>query len=198
MIGQHAAIPSRLAALVGLAACAFVGAAGASSIAKSEYRAERERSHGVYRNEWDSCKKLRANAREICKVEAKGRFQVAKVELDAKYKPTPARDDKVKTTRAEAAFRLTREKCSDLSGNAKDVCRADAKMSLVAAQTEAKVSRAAIDKGVNSRQANSERKQAREENSEARFAAAKERCDALSGDAKSSCVGEARKKFGKI
>ena len=89
MIGQHAAIPSRLAALVGLAACAFVGAAGAGSITKSQYRAERERSHGIYRNEWASCKKLVANARKICKVEAKGRYPVAKVELEAKYKPTP-------------------------------------------------------------------------------------------------------------
>ena len=69
-------------------------------------------------------------------------------ELEAQYKPTPKHDDKVKTEKAVAAYRLAREKCGDLRGNAKDVCKKDAKAGYVAATGEARLSRADIDGGL--------------------------------------------------
>ena len=194
---RHAATRRRVTALTLLAACVFPGV-HAGSISTAQYGAERDRAQAAYRNAWDSCKKLQSSARDRCKVEAKGQYQVAKAELEVKYKPTPARDDRVQVARAKAAYRLANAKCGDLGGNARDVCRMDAKASLVAAQNAIQVSRAAVDKGVNSRKANSARSEALEENTDAQFAAARERCGALAGDARSSCLGEAKRKFGKM
>lgn len=192
---ERGAIRPSLLALAVLAGCAFGGSAGAMS--KNEYRVERDKVQAAYKNAWDSCKALRGNARDVCKVEAKGDYQVAKAELDARLRPTPRHDDKVKTEKAAATYKLASEKCDDLKTNARDVCRKDAKASYVAAAGEAKLSRASIDQGVNSRKAVNERKDVREDTSDALSAAAKERCNPLSGSAKSACISDAKKKFGK-
>jgi hypothetical protein len=188
----------RLIGLALLAGCAFAGSAGAAA-PDDEYRAGLDRAQAAYKNAWDSCRALKANARDVCQVEAKGNYQVAKAELDTQHKRTPKHEDKVKTEKAKAAYKLASEKCDDLSGNARDVCRKDAKASFIAAQAESKVSRAAVDKGVNSRAAVRERKDGREDTRDAQLAAARERCEALAGrDAKSACVGDAKRKFGKM
>lgn len=192
---KRAAIRHRLLAFALIAGCAVGGAAGAMT--KNEYRVERDKAQAAYKSAWASCKALTGNARDVCKVEAKGNYQVAKAELDAQLRPTPKRDDKVKTEKAVAAYKLASEKCDDLKANAKDVCRKDAKANYVAAAGEAKLSRASVDQGVNSRKAVKERKDVREDTSDALFAAAKERCDPLSGSAKSACIADAKKKFGK-
>lgn len=198
MTRQHAAIANPLAAALLLAACAFAGGATAAPLSRTEYRLDHEKAQAAYKLEWNSCRKLQGNARDACKVEARGHFQIAKAEVEARHKRTPKHEDKVKLARAEAAFRLASEKCEDLGGNAKDVCKLDAKATWVAARSEARLSRASVDKGVYSRQATIERKDAREDTADALYAAAKERCDALSGEAKASCVGAAKKKFGKL
>ena len=194
---RRPAAAKNLIVLALAAGCAFAGSAGAA-VPKDQYRSERDRVQAAYKTALDSCTALKANARDICRAEAKGNYQVAKAELEAQYRPTPKRDDKVKREKAEAAYRLAKEKCDDLSGNAKDVCSKEAKATYVAARGEEKVSRAAVEKGVNSRKANSERKEARDDNTDAQYAAAKERCDALSGDAKANCIGDVKKKFGKM
>lgn len=194
---QRAAIGRPLTAALLLAACAFAGAASAAP-AKDELRREHDRAQAAYKLEWDSCKKLKDNAKDICKVEARGHFQVAKAEIDAKYKRSPSNQDRIKVAKADAAYRLAVERCGDLSGNARDVCKADAKANSVAARGEAKLSRASVDRGMYSRQAIRERKDVREDTADAQYAAAKERCDTLAGGAKASCVGEAKRKFGKL
>jgi hypothetical protein len=188
----------RLVALAVLAACAFAGSAGAAPMTRDQHRAEIERIQGVYRAANDNCKPMKGNARDICKVEARGAYNIAKAELELKKKATPKHDDKLKTARAEAAYRLASEKCDDMQGSAREICRKEAKASWIAARGDTRVSRAAIDDGVNSRKANAERKEAREDNSAAQYAAAKERCEVLPGDARASCVGDLKKKFGKM
>ena len=193
---ERAAIQQRLLSFAVLACFAFGGSAGAMS--KNEYRVERDKVQAAYKNASDRCKPLKGNARDVCTVEARGNYQVAKAELEAQLRPTPKRDDKVKTEKAVAAYKLASEKCDDLTANAKDVCRKDAKANYVASAGEAKLSRASINQGVNSRKAVNERKDVREDTSDALFAAAKERCDPLSGSAKSACIADAKKKFGKL
>lgn len=186
----------RLLAVALVAGCAFAaGSVGAMS--RNEYRVERDKVQAGYKTALDSCKALKARARDICKAEAKGDYDVAKAGLGARFKPTPKHEDKVKTEKATAAYRLATEKCADLAGNAKDVCRKDAKAAYVAAAGDAKLSRASVDHGVNSRRAVKERKDVREDTADAQFAAAKERCNALSGEAKTTCVIDAKKKFDK-
>lgn len=177
--------------------CTLAGGAGAS-IPKEQHRTESNKAQAMYKNAWDGCKRLQGNARDVCKAEAKGTYEVAKAELAAQLKPTPKRDDEVRTEKAKAAYRLAVQKCGDLKSNAKDVCVKDARTSYVAAQGATRISRAAVDRGVNSRKAVTERKDAREDDLDAQYAAAKERCEGMSGDAKASCVGDARRKFGKL
>ena len=165
---------------------------------RDQYRSEMDRAQGSYRSAWNGCKPLKGNAKDVCKAEARGAYAVAKAELEVRRKATPKNDDKVKTRRAETALRVAREKCDDMRGNARAVCRKEAKASFVGARSDVRVDRAAVDQGVNSRALTSERKEAREDMSQAQFTAAKERCDALSGSDKAACLSDARKKYGKL
>ena len=89
--------------------------------------------------------------------------------------------------KADAAYRVAKEKCDDLSGNAKDVCVADAKAqhekSKAMATEQRKVSEARSD--------------ARADSRDAEYKAAKERCDTYAGDAKDRCVADAKARYGK-
>ncbi|MFC5499577.1 hypothetical protein ACFPOE_18675 [Caenimonas terrae] len=187
-----------LAAGLLLAACALAGAANAASLAKDEYRLDHDRAQAAYRLQWDSCRKLQGNAKDTCKVEARGRFQLAKAQIEAKYKQSPANEDRVKLAQADADYRLALEKCGDLRGKARDVCKADAKAASVAAHSEIRLSRVAVDKGIYSRQAIEQRDDAREDKADALYDAAKERCGALAGDARDACLRDAKRKFRRL
>jgi hypothetical protein len=186
-----------LIALAVMAGCAFAGSAGAA-MTKEQYKTEKDKVEADYKAATEKCKTLTGNAKDICRVEAKGHENVAKAELEAQYKPSPRNDEKAKTEKAEASYQLAKEKCDDLTGNAKDVCNKDAKAAYTSAKADAKVAKATAEKGANSSKAVSERKDAAEDKSDAQYSAAKERCDAMSGNAKDSCVTEAKKKFGKM
>jgi hypothetical protein len=47
----------------------------------------------------------------------------------------------VRTAKADAAYELAKEKCDDLSGNAKDVCQKDAKAAQASAKADAKAAK---------------------------------------------------------
>lgn len=118
-----------------------------------------------------------------------------KAELDARYKPSDKAAYKARVAKADADYEVAREKCDDLSGNAKDVCVKDAKAAHVSAKENAKVARAAAKPADNTAAKQADvaeaRKDAAAEKNEANYKAAKERCDALSGDVKSKCVDDA-------
>jgi hypothetical protein len=185
-------------ALVALALLAGFAASAGAAIPKDQYRRQLEQAQGRYKADSDTCKKMVGNAKDVCKLEARTSYNVAKAELNAQYKPTPKNDDKVRREKAEAAWRVASEKCDDLTANAKKVCKLDAKATYVAATSETALNRAVIDKGVNSRKANTERKEARDDVGQAEWVAAKGRCEALLGDSRNNCIGEIKKKFGKM
>ncbi|MEO7643352.1 MAG: hypothetical protein ABIU07_18175 [Ramlibacter sp.] len=120
--------------------CAFAGTAGAA-ISKDEYKAKKDSVEATYKAAKERCDPLKANAKDICKVEAKGNHSVAKAELEAQHEPSPRHDEKLRMAKADAAYELAKEKCDDLSGNAKDVCQKDAKAAFASAKVEAKVSK---------------------------------------------------------
>ena len=69
------------------------------------------------------CDGMKANAKDICMAEAKGKEKVAKAELDAKHaKDKVKAEQKVKEAKAEASYDLAKEKCDDQKGEAKDAC----------------------------------------------------------------------------
>ena len=84
---------------------------------------------------------------------------------------------------AESQYKMDRESCNTLAGNAKDVCVEDAKGKEKVAKAEAD---AAFKNTPKSREA------ARIAHADAAFQVAKEKCDDLAGNAKDVCVKEAK------
>ncbi|PJI99542.1 hypothetical protein CLU85_4394 [Acidovorax sp. 69] len=175
-------------------------ATSAIAMTQPEYKAAKDGISADYKMNKQKCDALKANAKDICMKEAKGTENVAKADLDAQYKPSAKASQKVADARADAAYAVAKEKCDDLTGNAKDVCVKDAKAEHVKAKENAKVAAAQAKPADNSAEKAAHvaetRKDAAAEKNEANYKAAKERCDALSGDLKSKCVDDAKRMYG--
>lgn len=126
--------------LIGLAIAACCGFAGtaAAAMSKEEYKAQKDRVEADYKAARQKCETMKANAKEICMVEARGNRKVAKAELQAQHEPSPRHEAKVKSEKAEAAYDLAKQKCDDLSATAKDTCKKDAQAMFVNARGEPK------------------------------------------------------------
>ena len=163
------------------------GVAHATAMNKSEYNAARSRADGAYKAESDGCKSLASNAKDICKLEAKGHLNVARAEAEFAYSGKPADMQKLGKAKIEAAYDVERERCDDLAGNVKDVCVKTAKAvrskALADLQLNKDVAAARTDASVTKRDAD--------------YKVAAARCEALAGDAKSACLNSAKAQFGK-
>jgi hypothetical protein len=85
--------------------------------------------------------------------------------------------------RAEADYKAARAKCDPMSGNAKDVCVAEAKAAEKKAKAEAEAQYKNTDRA---------RKNARTAAADADYDVAKAKCDAKSGNDKDVCIKEAK------
>ena len=105
-------------------------ATSAFALTQPEYKAAKDTIEADYKASKEKCKALTDNAKDICVKEAKGQEDVAKAELEAQYKPSTKAAYKARVARADADYAIAKEKCDDLSGNAKDVCVKDAKAAI--------------------------------------------------------------------
>jgi hypothetical protein len=87
---------------------------------------------------------------------------------------------------AEADYKVAKERCDDQAGNEKDVCVKVAKAAMVKAKADGKASRVATNAKID----------ASKDKREADYKVAAEKCDAMSGDAKSACVKQAKARYG--
>jgi hypothetical protein len=86
-------------------------------------KAEDEQIEATYKADKAKCDGLKANAKDICMAEAKGKEKVAKAELHAKNDKDQANaQKKVTEAKAEAAYDVAKQKCQDQKGEAKDAC----------------------------------------------------------------------------
>jgi hypothetical protein len=85
--------------------------------------------------------------------------------------------------RIEAAYKGDAERCKSLSGNAKDVCQAEAKGKQKIAKADAYAAYRGTD---------ASRKDAALARADADYSVAKEKCDDLAGNPKDVCVKEAK------
>jgi hypothetical protein len=111
-------------------AVAFAFAAGAQAQDTSKRQvtnADQDRIEAEYKAARERCDTMQGNAKDVCQKEAKGKEKVAKAELDAKMKPSPANQRKAQEAKAEAEYDVAKERCEDQKGNEKDVCEKDAK-----------------------------------------------------------------------
>jgi hypothetical protein len=173
-----------IAAAVGLAFGTFVAAADMS---KPDYAAAKERIKSEHRTAKAACDPLKGNAQDVCVAEAKGRQSVALAELSASYEPTRKHRDEARMAKVQADYSVAKEKCDDQAGNAKDVCLKEAAAAQTAAKADLKAQRKVADA----------RKDASADKNTAEYRVAKEKCDALAGDAKEACVQDAKARYGK-
>jgi hypothetical protein len=102
------------------------------------YEAEKDRIEREYKAEKERCDSLAENAKDICLVEVKGREEVARADLEAKYEPSKENRYKVRATQAEADYAVAKERCDDQAGNVKDICLKEAKAAEAAAKANAR------------------------------------------------------------
>lgn len=175
--------------LVSAVAASICLAASGSALAmtKAEYNAAKDNSKAAYKVADDKCGSLSGNAKDVCKAEAKGNRKKADAMADADYKNTPKARRDAAIAVADADYDVAKEKCDDRAGNDKDVCVKEAK----AAYTKAKGDANTMQKSV------AARNDAAEDNRDANYKVAMEKCDGLAGDAKDACQKSAKARFGK-
>ena len=192
-----------LVAAAGL--CLATGASAAASpmsappAMSKEARDQAIRSAGDrYKADQDACKSLSGNAKDVCVEEAKGKEKIAKAEAEAAYENTPKARENARLAHAQAEYDVATEKCDDLAGNRKDVCRKVAEANYTKAKADAKVDRVAADASDDAMKKTADAKRdAAEDKRDADYKVAHEKCDSLAGSAKDACVRDARAKYGK-
>jgi hypothetical protein len=176
-----------LKASIVIAAMLALPLANAATMNKSDYKAGKSRISADYKADKAACASLSGNTKDICVKEAKGKESVAKAELEFAYTGKPADSNKVLVAKAKSVYAVAKERCDDKAGNAKDVCVKEAKAVETKALADAKMGKQIVEA----------KKDAAQDKRDADYKVAIEKCDALSGDAKSSCVTNAKSTFGK-
>jgi hypothetical protein len=100
-----------------------------------------------------------------------------KVQREAAYKTT--------VKQADADYKAAKEACKSRQANDKDVCMKEAKAAHVKATADAKAKR----------KSGAAMSDARDDKMDANYKVAKEKCDAMSGDAKDACIRDAKMKY---
>ena len=165
---------------------------------KGNYAMAKTNADAQYKTDKDACSSLKGNAKDICVAEAKGKENVAKADAEAAYENTPKARQNARVAHAQASYNVAIEKCDDVAGNRKDICVKEAKAELVKGKANAKVDRvvsdtrhdAAVKQADASKEANADKR-------DAEYKVAIEKCDALAGPAKDTCVGNAKAQYGK-
>lgn len=185
--------------LIGALALSFASL-GAHALTAQEAAQEKDRIEAQYKAAKEACRSQQGNAKDICELQAKGNEKTAKAELEARRDPSEKNLYKARLAHAEAEHDIAKERCDDLQGNAKDVCKKDAQAAFVQAKEAAKVRRAQETPNTNASEKAADiaetRKDAIAETRDAQYKAAKERCDSLSGDTKDKCISDAKARFG--
>jgi hypothetical protein len=172
-----------LAFCIGL--LAFASASHAAGD-KAAYDSAKASAKATYEAAARQCDAATGNAKDICVAEAKAVRTRTEVDAEVTYKDTPkARQHAIEET-AEASYKVARERCDDRTGNDKDVCIKVAKAELTRLKADAKANRKITDARVD----------ASKDKREADYKVAAEKCEAMTGDARSACVAQAKAKYG--
>ena len=161
--------------------------AQAQTTSKADYKTGNTRIDAEYKADKAACASMKENAKDICKEEAKGKQKIARAELKYGYSGKPGDQTKVMEVKADAAYEIAKEKCDDATGNAKDVCVKEAKAVKTKSMADIKMNKKVGEAKVDGAQ----------EKRDADYKVAAEKCDAMTGDAKTSCMKAAKAKFGK-
>ena len=182
-----------------LAAVGFAANTG-MAMDKAGFNAAKVQASADYKAQYKHCKTLDANARNVCMKEAQGRKKIALADLQARLAPSNNADYQAIVVRADVAYAVNQEKCNERPGQARKVCKKDAKALHVRALEDANIARletqmantpAARDAAVAAA-----RKKAAVERRALDYEVARERCKAVADDARPQCLEDARRVYG--
>jgi gamma-glutamyl:cysteine ligase YbdK (ATP-grasp superfamily) len=178
---------SNLAAAMSLSVLLAAAPAHAAQIGAADYKAGKAKIRADFKADKLACDSLTANAKDVCREEAKAKEKNAMAALEYGHTGKPADGRKMLTVKVGTAYDVAKEKCDDQTGNAKDVCVQQAKAVQTKGMAEAKLVKDVAQAG----------RDLTETTREADLKLADEKCDALTGDAKSTCQSAAQARFGK-
>lgn len=165
----------------------FSVSASAAMGSKAEYDQTKAQAKQAYETAKEQCKSLNDNAQDVCEAKAKLERVRQEAKGEAKFKGTYKAAHDARIDIAKAQHELAKEMCDDKNGNEKDVCQKEAKAAYVTAKADADMKQ-------------KDRKiwdDAHDDVVDANYDVAKEKCDALNGDAKDACVAKAKAQAGK-
>ncbi|WP_229415791.1 BON domain-containing protein [Pseudoduganella armeniaca] len=113
--------------LLTLATAASASFAFAQNMDTAGYKQAHNKAESDYKAAKKACKSLKDNAQDVCEEEAKVARAKAEREAVAQYKNTPRDLEKADRKLADAEYELAKERCDDLSGDAKDSCQNQAR-----------------------------------------------------------------------
>jgi hypothetical protein len=161
--------------------------AHAGSMSKADYDTAKTRIGAEYKAERSACDTRMTNAKDVCIEQAGAKQKVARAELEFGYTGKSADKTRLQEAKAEAAYAVAKENCDDQAGNAKDVCVKEAKAAETKALADAKMGQQIGEAKID----------ASEAKRDADYRVAVEKCDALAGEVKASCLSAAKLSFGK-
>ena len=173
---------------VTFAATLTIFTAQASTVAQDNYKASKEQISAEYKLDKTACGTLKHNSKEVCLVQAEGKRKVARAEIEYGQSGSPADEGRVLQVKAVAQHEVARQKCADLAGNGKDVCLKEARKIRTKAVVDAKTTQKVVE----------QKRDAAQKRRDTDFSLAVRKCDALAGDAKATCMVQAKANFGKI
>ncbi|MDB5764776.1 MAG: hypothetical protein JWQ21_3771 [Herminiimonas sp.] len=159
----------------------------ATAEAKATYKAARESAATDYKAARENCNSLTGNPKNVCVEEAEAVRTSTTAGAEAQYKNTPRARAGARTAIANSEYDVAKARCGSQTGNARNVCIKEAKAVNVAAKADA-----TADKKVATARAD-----ARDDKRDANYKVAIEKCDALAGTAKDTCVASAKAQYGK-
>jgi hypothetical protein len=159
----------------------------AETMTRSEYSSAKSVIKADYKVDKTACASATGNAKDICKEQAKGKEKVAIAELDFKRSGTDKDSNKVAVAKADSIFAVAKEVCDDKSGEAKALCRTEAKSTHTKSLAESKMVKKIGEAKVDEKQ----------DINTANYKVAIEKCESAGGDVKTACIASAKTKYNK-
>lgn len=159
----------------------------AQTMTRTEHSAAKTVIKADYKIDKAACSSAVANAKDICQEQAKGKENVALAELEFKRSNTISASNKVAVAKANSTYEVAKEMCDDKTGEAKTLCKTEAKSAQTKALAESRMNKTIGEAKVDEKQ----------DISTADYKVALEKCEVLGSDAKTACIASAKTKYNK-
>lgn len=109
------------------------GSSGSSGMQSSKQSIDQQHKAAI-----EKCDSMSGNAKDICKAEADGQKKIAEAQAKLEQRDTPKNRLDLNEAKADADYKVAKERCDDQVGDAKNACQKEAKAKHNMALAEAK------------------------------------------------------------